>query len=1195
MNVNERKAGRSRQRRVKSARKLRYAALLPAVFVASIWSYAMPTSATSSSEGPTFDGSALHVTVYATRATVVSEQLHFNGSDTTWKLEYTPAGKGEWKTAVSETVKFVPETSTETTPAGTIHHLNPETPYEARVVAINAAGEAVAGPAEFTTHGVQRPEIPLFQPAGGVGTSIGTTLVEWEAEIDGNGSVTSYTIEHISDAQRKEEEAKGESAKWTLDAKGTIDEKEDYRKVLIHIAELAPETRYDIRASATNSQGETSVEEHFETNTAHPQVNCGLQTESVLDVTQDGALLRCLLRPNNFTTEWRFVYATSRAKLAAGELSGEVAGEPVSASPGGEEYHVVEGQLSGLKAGTIYYFELEVESKCNPENVAEVCFPLDEEVVAFETAGQPDAQTFATHALHEEAVRALGAIAPNGLTTQYRVGYVPQESKKSCAEGDLSTTREEPANKGTLTLAEGVEALVFKTGGLVKGVDLPGLSAGQSYRYCFMASNAAGSTHGKERTIIPPSPIPTSEPECANERSGMSVGLVDCRGYELVTPTDKKGAQDIFSYSFYGEQSESRIGLDGNHVMVAQNNLFWGPSPDPKRGNYFFTREERQGGGSRWAMRSARPENEASPYGYQAVMFSGDLSRVAVEASWLTSKTASGKSTVTKFLTGPPGGPYNGVAIPENKVGGNGGWVAGTPGLGVSILQSEDHELCGKPTGTTKGYDLYELIEGHCRLLNETGGKALGTCGATIVNGEEGYQGNIEELSKRASEHVIATDGSRVVFRADPVGVCPSREEEEYGGPHSHVYIGLKGDSTHGETIDVGAYRFLGANADDSRLLLEAHVAEGYEVLLYDVSERHSKQLFMMTQDNLRNGQTGKLAVAEDFDAFYFTSPEQLTNEAPAPSTEGEDVGTSPANLYRYDLGSNELRFLAQIGTDQQLGGGFSTSREGKYLFFASSGVAGLGPGAAPRTIRLYRYDAAEDVVECMSCASSFDPEPVGTATFLPKGMAVSQDGVPDPAIASVNGDYAFFDTTAALVPQDVDGEVQATTAGGDENNHDFFYSVSSDVYEWRKNGVDGCQQVEGCLALITPGTGGLKNMLLGVADEGRDVFFATHEKLVGRDSDTAGDVYDARIGGGETVLPQIPECEGGACQIPANAPLDTTPGSFSFSGAGDVSPPKGRPSPRRRCKKGFVHRRNRCVRRKKRRHGRARHRRRHK
>ena len=73
--------------------------------------------------------------------------------------------------------------------------------------------------------------------------------------------------------------------------------------------------------------------------------------------------------------------------------------------------------------------------------------------------------------------------------------------------------------------------------------------------------------------------------------------------------------------------------------------------------------------------------------------------------------------------------------------------------------------------------------------------------------------------------------------------------------------------------------------------------------------------------------------------------------------------------------------------------------------------------------------------------------------------------------------------------------------------------SPSSDIYEWRADGVHGCAQLNGCMALITAGHGGYQSLLLGSADEGEDVFIYTHEKLVPQDQDTSGNIYDVRVG----------------------------------------------------------------------------------
>jgi hypothetical protein len=171
-----------------------------------------------------------------------------------------------------------------------------------------------------------------------------------------------------------------------------------------------------------------------------------------------------------------------------------------------------------------------------------------------------------------------------------------------------------------------------------------------------------------------------------------------------------------------------------------------------------------------------------------------------------------------------------------------------------------------------------------------------------------------------------------------------------------------------------------------------------------------------------------------------------------------------------------------------------------------------------------------------------------------------------------------FFDTIAALLPGDIDGEIAGQFIE--------WWSPSSDVYEWRRNGVEGCALVQGCLSLVSSGHGGTWVQLLGADPSGRDVFFTTTESLVARDADKAIDVYDARVGGGEPALPSPPvECQGGACQSPLAAPIDTTPASLSFSGPGNPPLAAGPSKPTvKPCGKRLVRRKSRCVKRRARR-----------
>jgi hypothetical protein len=107
----------------------------------------------------------------------------------------------------------------------------------------------------------------------------------------------------------------------------------------------------------------------------------------------------------------------------------------------------------------------------------------------------------------------------------------------------------------------------------------------------------------------------------------------------------------------------------------------------------------------------------------------------------------------------------------------------------------------------------------------------------------------------------------------------------------------------------------------------------------------------------------------------------------------------------------------------------------------------------------------------------------------------------------------------------------------------------------------------------------------MGIADNGRSVFFTTRFQLVPEDNDSGGDFYDARIGGGMPEAVKPIECEGDACLNLLAAAIDTTPASVSFSGPGEPSPPATKSKPRRKsCRRHEG--KQRCRRRHARRHG---------
>ncbi|MGH9770238.1 MAG: hypothetical protein ACRD4Q_00825 [Candidatus Acidiferrales bacterium] len=809
----------------------------------------------------------------------------------------------------------------------------------------------------------------------------------------------------------------------------------------------------------------------------------------------------------------------------------------IAETEAGEGFHQVEGELTGLAGETKYFVRLHADNGTQPVATSSP--------VGFETAGLPVALTFTTHtyAPGGEIVRVIGSVEPHGIDTHYHFEYVSEEDFAVSEWASAMSTPGRSAGSGAFS-QRSYPALIV-------GEDLPDLQPGKTYYYRLVTTNAQGTVDGSDHVLMVPAPAPVEEPACSNEslrRSGPSAHLPDCRGYELVTPAEKEGSMDNWAYSG-NVSTPALVGEDGKHVMVRAQFSHWGSNIDATDNAYFFAREE----GTGWRMTSATPQPSAADHSYRPSVFSADLTQIGLNVGW--SSTLENVSPNLELVAGAPGGPYTTVmSAPRSS---EPEWVAASSDFATLIL--------------SKAGKLSEWSGGELRQIDN--------CAATMGKVTGGG----------APGGAVSAGGARVFFEAASGSGCS-------GAVHLFMRV------NHGsDTVDVGAYRFLAANADASSVLVEARSGEEkYEYLLYDARSKAVRPL-LSAHEQLH------LTASSDLSTIYVSSAERLTPEAPPLSAESEDAGPAPEELYRYDIAEAKLRFIVQSSHT----GGYTTS-DGRYYYWESEGVAAVyNPivkeeemGQIQQELKqVYRYDSVENVVECMSCASSFAPKPKRFAIFLAADVGRTAeetvDGLPSSTVVSDNGDYAFFDTAAALVPQDANGELPAGTNGYFVEEHDFFYSPSSDVYEWRKDGIDGCSHAQGCLALISSGTGGLKNMLLGTADDGHDVFFMTHSQLVGQDTDGQGDLYDARIGGGfPPPAPAPTECEGDACLSPLSAPIDTTPASLSFSGPGNLAPPGVTPKVKRKakpCKRGAVRSKGRCVKRRPRkRAGRAKHTARH-
>jgi hypothetical protein len=1180
--------------------------------------------------------------LHATRAKV-SAIIHTEGSDTHWHFEYAtsksalennegiPAGNG---TVVAGSFANTVNTSNGSE-YNELRHLTPNTTYYIRLIAENAFGE-LNQTIEFTTRPVSAPEFLEFKCKSGpglegyerlphdssggekpnmCGASPHQTSVDIYAELDTGGAETTYHFEYST-------EEKGAYAP-VPGAGGSVTVAEDFAQTKeAHLTGLTPGTTYYLRAVAENGHGSPATELiEFATPPANPQaLNVQVRNVTTTSAHPIGDLL-----PRSAETHWRFEYAPAEPNGQAPPANSPawLAGTEgvIPAAAAGEGFDHVSGSLSALSPATVYYVRLFAENGHQPASTSDP--------QSFETAGPPTATTFATHGLHGESLRLLGAVNPHSVPTSeeqaitiegaptggtFTLTFKGKTTKpiafdasasegpgsvKSALEavpsvgggttvtgldggpytvyfGGSNAEADQPpleADPSGLTPSGSVTVTTIQQGGVfdntqdrfqyvaqqefgetgwtnagetpaldagsgdeskVIGADLPPLQPGETYRYRLLVENGLGKAQGAEQTLAVPTPAAAEPPQpCPNQalRTGPSANLPDCRAYEQLTPTDKEGAQEILHYGA-GIAGGALVGEDGEHLMYENQIVNWGAGTHEGQSPYFFTR----GPEGRWQMTAAATQPQTGVSRLSPQVYDPNLTRFGFKANAATGSEENASLNV-EFATGPPGGPYAAIPVPRKQAGQ--GWVAASEDFSKLILEVEDHQLLDpeESTGTKSGFDLYEYSAGQLRQVNVDGTSTepspIGACGATIAHGLEAGEG------ERSSRHALSADGSRVFFEAVPGKTCSQP---------SHLYIRVDGGAEDARTVDLGAARFLAANAQGTEALLERRSGETREVLLADTETATTTALFSTHKEFT------PVVVSEDFGAIYFYNTEPLAEAPPTSLESGFD-----AYLYRYDVPARTLRFVLQVNRPQRP----YLSPDGRYAYFDVGDGGSIAGFSAGNGEQAYRYDSAENAVECISCASSFNPAPnlvskLGSQKHL--GRDPREAGTPNVTVASADGSRVFFSTPAALLPADVDGEVapelKGSREGAEHTSLDGDTSVSSDIYEWRKNGIDGCTRVQGCLALITNGRGGFLNELIGTTASGHDVFFTTASQLVPSDNDTALDIYDARVNGGAPPpAPRPVECEGDACSHPVPAPDDPTPASSSFHGAGNEHP----------------------------------------
>jgi hypothetical protein len=343
------------------------------------------------------------------------------------------------------------------------------------------------------------------------------------------------------------------------------------------------------------------------------------------------------------------------------------------------------------------------------------------------------------------------------------------------------------------------------------------------------------------------------------------------------------------------------------------------------------------------------------------------------------------------------------------------------------------------------------------------------------------------------------------------------------------------------------------------------------------------------------------LGGSEDGSYVYFVANGVLSENANSDgetATRGEcEHSIAPSvtcNLYEYHDGA--IRFIARLSEEDNFAwaqGNYSiakmTSRvssNGRYVAFMSdrslAGYDNRDANSGKPDMEVYMYDAQSGRLVCASCnptgsrpvgfevnefdifsTKKFRPDLVdiqtngyggayGEANFvaanLPMADELDQDEFLYQPRALSDSGRLFFNSSDALVPQDVNGE--------------------EDVYEFEPEGTGGCTAANatfvpgsgGCVSLISAGTSSEESAFVDASGGGGDVFFLTTSRLASQDVDTAIDIYDAHTCTASVpcvALPvSPPPCSSGDSCKGAPSPQPSifgAPASATFVGAGNV------------------------------------------
>jgi hypothetical protein len=916
-------------------------------------------------------------------------------------------------------------------------------------------------------------------------------------------------------------------------------------------------------------------------------------SQSATEVEPISALLGATLNPEGVETTYHFVYGTTTA------YGSETAPQTLGAD---FEDHAVSSPIASLQPRTIYHFAIVAESECEPvASPGHICLTTGPDA-EFETLPPVSALIESVSQVSSTAAKLLAEFNPHGLATQYHFDYGPTAAYGSTVPVPDATTA---ATNGTVSVATLVQAL----------------QPGTTYHYRLVAVNDAGIVEGPDQTFSTPF---VSSLVLPDGRGWELVSPQDKHGYPLSSAyvegslIQASADGEAITYVALGPATGETAGTRPptfDQLFSSRSSAGWATA-DITPAHEEVTGAVASHGGEYLAF---------SPDLSRAVLSPTGLTHLTPYTTERTPFIREADGSYRPLLVGCPAEPIpcpievaahanvpSGVAFGAPAEGHERIIVVGaSTDLEHVILQTRPgfiadslvpgFEADGRPV-------LYDWSGGNLQLASILpDGHSAAEDGLNAVLGFLGDEGT--------TRNSVSADGDRVVFTAAPEGggVTESLNLRQFS-------TGQTLQIAAGQGSEVVAYQT--ASADDSRVFFSS----GLQLTPESSATPEEPDLYMCeviqavghlacdTTDLSLSVNPGEPAnvlgrivgASDDGSAVYFVATGVLATNT---SESGETAQAGQPNLYLSHAG--RTTFIATLGADnpdwaEETTGGVNArqlpsltkltdrvSPNGEFVAFMSErSLTGYDnrdarSGVPDQEVYLYSRNpsAGRPHLVCVSCNPTgarptglFIPE---TASGPDKEKAVPlvdrqeiwkerwlSGSIPGwtpstgQGLALVQPRYlsdagrVFFDSNDALVPRDSNGV--------------------EDVYEYEPVGVGTCTSSEptystrsgGCVNLVSSGAAPGESVFLDASESGDDAFFLTPARLTPRDIDGALDVYDAHVGGGETALVKPVECQGDACQQPATVPDDATPGSLTFSGAGNVL----------ECPKGKVKQKGKCV-----------------